>query len=185
MPVRRTRSDPARTVFDHDRAVFMWGFMTVFNDILIPRSRRRSPWITPRDAGAVRLFWRVFYRFADLFCHFRHTSDPIARLGYKNGVIIGLLISATGSAFLAGGHHGFLQSFSGGSVHCRLGFAMLQIAANPYVHPGPRAHCLQPLNLLRPSILSAPQRSFDRRIPDLPIFSRSGVSGAIPSKCLT
>src|SRR5258705_5542457 len=79
---------------------FMWGFMTVFNDILIPRFK---------EAFTLDYFHAMLVQFAFFgayfigsliyFCILAATGDPIAKIGYKNGVIIGLLISATARAF--------------------------------------------------------------------------------------
>src|SRR5258706_2613792 len=78
---------------------FLWGFMTVFNDILIPRFR---------EAFTLDFFHAMLVQFAFFGAYFvgsilyfiisATTGDPIARIGYKNGVIIGLLISALGSS---------------------------------------------------------------------------------------
>ncbi|HVU07767.1 MAG TPA: sugar MFS transporter [Verrucomicrobiae bacterium] len=78
---------------------FMWGFMTVFNDILIPRFK---------DAFGLNYFEAMLVQFAFFGAYFIGSlayfyisaikGDPIARIGYKNGVVIGLLISAFGSA---------------------------------------------------------------------------------------
>src|SRR5215831_6068114 len=78
---------------------FMWGFMTVFNDILIPRFK---------EAFTLDYFHAALVQFAFFGAYFigsllyfiisATTGDPIAKIGYKNGVVIGLLISATGSA---------------------------------------------------------------------------------------
>jgi FHS family L-fucose permease-like MFS transporter len=78
---------------------FLWGFMTVFNDILIPRLK---------EAFTLDLFHAMLVQLAFFGAYFvgsllyfiisAATGDPIARIGYKNGVVIGLLISALGSA---------------------------------------------------------------------------------------
>src|SRR5215472_13014869 len=78
---------------------FMWGFMTVFNDILIPRFK---------EAFTLNYFEAMLVQFAffGAYCigsiaYFVISAvwgDPIARIGYKNGVVIGLLLSAAGSA---------------------------------------------------------------------------------------
>ena len=78
---------------------FLWGFMTVFNDILIPRFK---------DAFTLDYFHAMLVQFAFFGAYFigsliyfiisARKGDPIAKMGYKNGVIIGLLISAIGSA---------------------------------------------------------------------------------------
>src|SRR5277367_3155317 len=74
---------------------FLWGFMTVFNDILIPRFK---------EAFTLDYFHAMLVQFS-FFCAYFVGSllyflisaakgDPIARIGYKNSVVIGLLISA-------------------------------------------------------------------------------------------
>jgi FHS family L-fucose permease-like MFS transporter len=78
---------------------FMWGFMTVFNDILIPRFK---------EAFTLDYFHAMLVQFAFFGAYFTGAliyfviswlaGDPIAKIGYKNGVVISLLISATGSA---------------------------------------------------------------------------------------
>jgi len=78
---------------------FMWGFMTVFNDILIPRFREAFT-LDYFHAMLVQLAFFGAYFVGSLiyFTISATTGDPIAKIGYKNGVIIGLLISAFGSA---------------------------------------------------------------------------------------
>lgn len=78
---------------------FMWGFMTVFNDVLIPRFKEAFT-LDYFHAMLVQLAFFGAY-FTGAFIYFlvsATTGDPIAKIGYKNGVVIGLLISATGSA---------------------------------------------------------------------------------------
>lgn len=129
---------------------FMWGFMTVFNDILIPRFK---------DAFTLDYFHAMLVQFAFFGAYFIGSliyfaisaivGDPIARLGYKNGVVIGLVIAAAGSglfwpaaAFLS--YPLFLTAL----FVVGLGFAMLQIAANPYVTIlGPERTASSRLNL--------------------------------------
>ncbi|HSY19738.1 MAG TPA: sugar MFS transporter [Candidatus Acidoferrales bacterium] len=74
---------------------FMWGFMTVLNDILIPRFR---------EAFALDYFHAMLVQGAFFGAYFvgsliyfiisANAGDPIAKIGYKNGVVIGLLLSA-------------------------------------------------------------------------------------------
>src|SRR5262245_18198038 len=78
---------------------FLWSFMTVFNCILIPRFK---------EAFTLSYFQAMLVQFAFFGAYFVGSliyfiisatkGDPIAKLGYKNGVVIGLVISATGSA---------------------------------------------------------------------------------------
>jgi FHS family L-fucose permease-like MFS transporter len=129
---------------------FMWGFMTVFNDILIPRFK---------EAFTLNCFQAMLVQFAFFGAYFvgsllyfiisATTGDPIARIGYKNGVVIGLLISATGSGlfWLAAGAASYVM-FLVALFVVGLGFAMLQIAANPYVTIlGPERTASSRLNL--------------------------------------
>src|SRR5215471_10525543 len=68
---------------------FMWGFMTVFNDILIPRFK---------EAFTLDYFHAMLVQMAFFGAYFIGSllyfliswlvGDPIARIGYKNGVVI-------------------------------------------------------------------------------------------------
>ena len=61
-------------------------------------------------------------------------GDPINRIGYKNGVILGLLIGAFGSAlFYPAAILTSYPFFLVALFIVGMSFAMLQIAANPYV----------------------------------------------------
>lgn len=129
---------------------FLWGFMTVFNDILIPRFK---------EAFTLSYFQAMLVQFAFFGAYFVGSliyfiisttkGDPIAKIGYKNGVVIGLLISAAGSALFwpAAGASSY-PMFLVALFVVGLGFAMLQIAANPYVTIlGPEKTASSRLNL--------------------------------------
>jgi len=129
---------------------FLWGFMTVFNDILIPRFK---------VAFTLNYFEAMLVQFAFFGAYFVGSliyfmisvvaGDPIAKIGYKNGVVIGLLISATGSAiFWPAASIPSYPLFLCALFVVGLGFAMLQIAANPYVTIlGPEQSASSRLNL--------------------------------------
>jgi len=129
---------------------FMWGFMTVWNDILIPRFK---------EAFTLDYYHAMLVQFAFFGAYFigslayfvisATTGDPIARIGYKNGVVIGLLISAGGSAlFWPAANATSYPMFLAALFIVGLGFAMLQIAANPYVTIlGPEKTASSRLNL--------------------------------------
>jgi len=129
---------------------FMWGFMTVFNDILIPRFKEAFT-LNYLQAMLVQFAFFGAY-FIGSFLYFVFSArkgDPIARLGYKNGVVVGLLLSAVGSALFwpAATVHSYLF-FLVALFVVGLGFAMLQIAANPYVTIlGPERTASSRLNL--------------------------------------
>ena len=77
---------------------FMWGFMTVFNDILIPRFKETFA-LNYTEAMLVQMCFFGAYFIGSLayFAISAWLGDPIAKIGYKNGVIIGLLLSALGA----------------------------------------------------------------------------------------
>ena len=129
---------------------FMWGFMTVFNDILIPRFKEAFT-LTMHQAMFVQFAFFGAYFIGSLLYFLLSASigDPIARLGYKNGVVIGLLIAAFGAGlFWPAATMLSFNLFLGGLFVVGLGFAMLQIAANPYVTIlGPERTASSRLNL--------------------------------------
>lgn len=129
---------------------FMWGFMTVWNDILIPRFK---------EAFSLNYFEAFLVQFAFFGAYFigallyfiisATTGDPIAKIGYKNSIVIGLLISALGSAlFWPAASIISYPLFLIALFVVGLGFAVLQIAANPYVTIlGPEKTASSRLNL--------------------------------------
>ena len=129
---------------------FMWGFMTVWNDILIPRFK---------EAFTLNYFEAFLVQFAFFGAYFvgsliyfvisATTGDPIAKIGYKNSIVIGLLISALGSAiFWPAASITSYGLFLVALFIVGLGFAVLQIAANPYVTIlGPEKTASSRLNL--------------------------------------
>ncbi len=129
---------------------FMWGFMTAWNDILIPRFK---------EAFTLNFFQAMLVQFAFFMAYFigslvyfvisMTAGDPIAKIGYKNSLVISLLISSLGSALFwpaaaAVSYPLFLVAL----FIVGLGFALLQIAANPYVTIlGPERTASSRLNL--------------------------------------
>ena len=161
---------------------FMWGFMNVWNDILIPRFKDAfglnyfQAMLVPLAFFGAYSMGGLIYYLTSMF-----SGDPINRIGYKRGVIIGLLISAAGSALLypAAG----LASYPfilGALFIIGLGLALLQIAANPYVTIlGPERTASSRLNL------SQAFNSFGTTIGPLiggwlifTVFTRPGAHGA-------
>src|ERR1700722_14055765 len=114
---------------------FMWGFMTVWNDILIPRFKEAFT-LDYFQAMLVQFAWGGAYSIGALVYYLisMFYGDPINRIGYKNGVIIGLCIAAAGSAmFFPAAILVSYPFFLVALFIVGLAFAMLQIAANPYV----------------------------------------------------
>lgn len=114
---------------------FMWGFITCLNDILIPHfkaifvlSYAETMLIQFAFFGAY-FIGSLIYFFISLW-----SGDPINRIGYKNGIILGLFISAIGtSLFYPAALYKSFGFFLAALFVLALGFTILQIAANPFV----------------------------------------------------
>ena len=165
---------------------FMWGFMTVWNDILIPRFKEaftlnyfQAMLVQFAFFGAYTVGSLIYYGISVV------SGDPINRIGYKNGVIIGLLIAACGSAlFFPAAVLTSYPLFLFALFIVGMGFAMLQIAANPYVTIlGPERTASSRLNL------SQAVCSFGTTIGPIiggwlifKVFTHPGVHGAQSAK---
>ncbi len=114
---------------------FIWGFFTSMNDILIPHLK---------DLFALNYFEAMLVQFSFFGAYFTGSllyflisslkGDPINKIGYKNGIIIGLLLSALGSAmFYPATAMEKYWIYLMALFIVGLGFTMLQISANPYV----------------------------------------------------
>ncbi len=161
---------------------FMWGFMTVWNDILIPRFKEAFT-LDYFQAMLVQFAFFGAYAVGSLAYYIisMFWGDPINRIGYKNGVTIGLLIAAGGSAlFYPAAALVSYPFFLVDLFIVGLGFAMLQIAANPYVTIlGPERTASSRLNL------SQAFNSFGTTIGPIiggwlifTVFTRPNMSGA-------
>jgi FHS family L-fucose permease-like MFS transporter len=114
---------------------FMWGFFTVLNDILIPHLKSVFE-LTHFEAMLVQFaFFGAYFIGSVLYFIISATAgDPINKIGYKYGIILGLVVSALGSALfypatLIHQYWFYLMAL----FIVGLGFTILQIAANPYV----------------------------------------------------
>lgn len=114
---------------------FMWGFITVLNDILIPflkkmfeLNRYQSMFVQFTFFGAYFIGSVIYFIISVLW------GDPMSKMGYKNGIILGLLISAAACArFYPAADIKAYGLFLGLLFILGIGFTLLQIAANPYV----------------------------------------------------
>ena len=114
---------------------FLWGSMTVFNDILIPRFKDAFALSYFRAMLVQSAFFGAYFIGAlGYFCISASAGDPIARVGYKKSIVCGLLVSAGGSAvFWPAATLTSYPLFLLALFVVGLGFAILQIAANPYI----------------------------------------------------
>jgi FHS family L-fucose permease-like MFS transporter len=114
---------------------FMWGFITCMNDILIPFLKKVFD-LQRWQSMLVQFTFFTAYFVGSLiyFIISVKKGDPIAKTGYKNGILLGLFISA-GACLLIYPAAAF-QSFTLFLIALfilGLGFTLLQITANPYV----------------------------------------------------
>jgi FHS family L-fucose permease-like MFS transporter len=114
---------------------FLWGFTTVLNDILVPYFKFKfnlgdtaSMLVQTTFFGAYGIGALAYYIYGS------YKTDLLNQIGYKNGMLIGLLLSAIGTAL-------FYPVSTSNNYYIYLiplfiigiGFTLLQIACNPYV----------------------------------------------------
>ncbi len=119
---------PLVTVF------FFWGFIAASNDILIPVFQKAFN-LTQTESMLVQICFYVAYTVGSLIYMLISAGlkqDLVNKIGYKNGLIVGLLISAAGTLLFypAANLHSFLLMISGLFI-VGLGFSLQQIVANP------------------------------------------------------
>ena len=119
---------PLVTVF------FFWGFVAASNDILIPVFKKAFN-LTQSQSQYVSVAFYVAYTVGSLIYMFISKAikqDVINKIGYKNGLITGLLISAAGTLlFYPAANLGSFPLMISGLFIVGLGFSLQQIVANP------------------------------------------------------
>jgi len=113
----------------------MWGFITSLNDVLTPFLKGVFE-LSHFQANLVQFAFFGAYFIGSLayFISSVTIGDPISKIGYKNGIIIGLILSATGCfLFYPSAVYKSFGFFLGALACISFGLTILQIAANPYV----------------------------------------------------
>jgi FHS family L-fucose permease-like MFS transporter len=114
---------------------FFWGFVAASNTVLIGLFKK-SLTLTQFQSQLVDLAFYAAYFIGSLvyFLFSYSMGDPLNKIGYKKGLILGLIISAIGAlGFVpAANTHSFILMLSSLFI-VGLGFALQQIVANPYV----------------------------------------------------
>lgn len=113
---------------------FFWGFVAASNDILIPVFKENLN-LTQTQSQMVSFAFYIAYTVGSLIYVFLSRGqggDILNKIGYKNGIAIGLLISALGTLLFipAANAHSF-NLFISGLFVVGLGFSLQQTAANP------------------------------------------------------
>jgi FHS family L-fucose permease-like MFS transporter len=114
---------------------FIWGFITSLNDILIPYLKH-SFVLNYLQAIMVQFafFGAYFIGSAVYFITSLYYGDMIARIGYKNCILTGLLVASFACClFYPASYFRIYPMFLAALFCLGLGFTLLQIAANPYV----------------------------------------------------
>ncbi len=126
---------PAKAMFVLTSLFFMWGFMTVMNDVLVPHWKEVFQLNYTRSLLVQFCFFSAYFIGSLVYFLLSATgTDPIQRVGYKRASVIGLLMSAAACAlFLPASYAHSYPAFLGALFMLGLGFTVLQIAANPFV----------------------------------------------------
>jgi FHS family L-fucose permease-like MFS transporter len=107
---------------------FIWGFITALNDILIPHLKAAF------DLNFTEAMLVQFCFFGAYFIISPFAGKLIEKIGYKNGIIVGLLTIATGCAlFYPAAEVEIYAIFLLGLFVLASGVTILQVSANPYV----------------------------------------------------
>ncbi len=122
---------------------FMWGFLTVMNDILIPHLKS----IFHLSYAGMMLIQFMF--FLAYFIMSIPSGKVVSLFGYKNTISIGLIVSGIGGLlFYPAAAIPFYPLFLFAFFVLATGITLLQVAANPYVSLlGPAKTASSRLNL--------------------------------------
>jgi FHS family L-fucose permease-like MFS transporter len=113
---------------------FFWGFVAASNDILIPVFKKAFN-LTQGQSQLVSLAFYIAYTVGSLIymgISLLIKEDIVNKIGYKNGLALGLLISAFGTLlFYPAANNGSFTLMLGGLFIVALGFSLQQTVANP------------------------------------------------------
>ena len=113
---------------------FFWGFVAASNDILIPVFKKAFS-LSQAQSQLVSVAFYVAYTVGSIIYFFISKltgGDLLNKMGYKNGIALGLFISALGTLlFYPAANNGSFILMISGLFIVGLGFSLQQIAANP------------------------------------------------------
>lgn len=125
---------------------FFWGFVAASNTVLIPLFKSNFQ-LSQFQSQLVDMAFYAAYFFGSLvyFLFSILKEDLLNRIGYKNGLVYGLIVSAVGAlGFVPAASYQSFPMMLSSLFIVGLGFALLQIVANPYVialgNPATGAH---------------------------------------------
>ena len=122
---------------------FMWGFITVLVDALIPRLKEVFE-LTFLQAGLVQFAWFAAYGLLSI-----PGGNLISRMGYQRGILVGLATAGLGCLlFYPAAATRMYPLFLLALFVVAGGITILQVAANPYISVlGPEESASARLNL--------------------------------------
>ena len=122
---------------------FMWGFITVLVDALIPRLKDVFE-LTFLQAGLVQFAWFAAYGLLSI-----PGGNLISKIGYQRGILVGLATAGLGCLlFYPAAATRLYPLFLLALFVVAGGITVLQVAANPYISVlGPEASASARLNL--------------------------------------
>lgn len=137
-PIQSTTTSPAsgKTRYtDYPMAMavtttifFMWGFLTVLNDILIPHLK------SVFELNYAQAMLVQFTFFGAYFLMSLPAGRVVAALGYKKGIVAGLAVAAVGAfGFWPAAQLHSYAAFLAALFVLATGITVLQVAANAYV----------------------------------------------------
>ena len=113
---------------------FFWGFVAASNDILIPVFKKEFD-LTQAQSQLVSLAFYIAYTVGAILYQiisYLIKTDLVNRLGYKNSLVMGLVISAIGTLlFYPAANSGSFELMLAGLFVVGLGFSLQQTVANP------------------------------------------------------
>jgi FHS family L-fucose permease-like MFS transporter len=114
---------------------FFWGFVAASNTVLIGLFKRNFELSQSQSQLVDLAFYFSYFVGAGLYLLYSILlGDPLNRIGYKKGLIIGLLVSAAGAfCFIPAASSQSFPLMLCSLFIIGLGFSLQQIVANPYV----------------------------------------------------
>lgn len=114
---------------------FFWGFVAASNTVLIGLFKKNFELTQSQSQMVDMAFYFSYFVGAGVYLIYSMLfGDPLNKIGYKKGLITGLLISAIGAfCFIPAANNQSFQMMLGSLFIIGLGFSLQQIVANPYV----------------------------------------------------
>ncbi|HMN32160.1 MAG TPA: MFS transporter [Chitinophagaceae bacterium] len=132
LPSKQSNNSALATIIS---VFFFWGFVAASNGILIPVLKNHFT-LSQFESQLVDTAFYIAYGVGSLiyFVWSMTAGDPLNKIGYKKGLVIGLIISSIGALlFIPAVNFNEYLYFLIGLFFIAFGFSLLQIVANPFV----------------------------------------------------